>query len=474
MLFKTPDQDVWSFIMQLILRKVLWALATLAVCLNPLLGAQPNIVYILLDDAGYGDFSSYGQTLFSTPNIDRMASEGMRFTRHYSGSTVCAPSRCSLMTGLHTGHTFIRGNKEVQPEGQWPLPEDTMTMPKLLQEAGYVTGAFGKWGLGGPGSSGDPMRQGFQTFFGYNCQREAHTFYPNHLWHNSERVALDGHTYSHDLIMAKALEFIRSNKGKPFFCFMPITIPHAAMHVPDEDHEPFRKVFPQFEGVIGKYKGPEVDNPVAAFAGMMTRMDRGVGDVLDLIKELGLVLNTLVMISSDNGPHKEGGHRPDFFNSNGGLRGIKRDLYEGGIRVPLIAHWPGVIAPGTETSHVSAQWDLLPTFCDLAGIPSPAMIDGKSMVPTLMGRHGEQQRHDYLYFEFHERGKKQAIVMGDWKGVRTNLAQNPDAPLELYNLAQDRGEEINIAESNPQIVLKMKALMKEAHVPSEIFPFFAN
>ena len=290
---------------------------------------QPNVIYILLDDAGYGDLSCYGQKKFATPNIDRLATEGIRFTDHYSGSTVCAPTRCSLMTGLHTGHCFVRGNREVKPEGQSPMPADIVTIPRLLHQAGYTTGMFGKWGLGAPGSTSDPM-QHFDSFYGYNCQREAHNFYPDHLWKNDQRVELDGNTYSHDLIIQNAFDFIRTNKKGPFFCYMSVTIPHAAMQVPEDSMAEFRKKFAQFEGTIGKYAGPDVNNPVAGFAGMMTRLDQQVGQLLALLKELDIDDNTLVMLSSDNGPHKEGGHQPDFFDSNGPLRGYKRDLYEGG------------------------------------------------------------------------------------------------------------------------------------------------
>ncbi|MCB1093682.1 MAG: sulfatase-like hydrolase/transferase, partial [Verrucomicrobiae bacterium] len=285
--------------------------------------------------------------------MDRLATEGMRFTDHYSGSTVCAPTRCSLMTGLHTGHTFVRGNREVKPEGQAPMPTDIVTIPRLLKGAGYATGAFGKWGLGAPGSESDPAEH-FDLFFGYNCQREAHNYYTDHLWKNRERVELDGKTYSHDVILGEALEFIRAHRESPFFVYLPVTIPHAAMHVPEEEMTPFRKQFPQFEDTIGKYAGPEVRNPVAAFAAMMTRLDRGVGELLDLLKELKLDDNTLVMLSSDNGPHQEGGHQPDFFDSNGPLRGHKRDVTEGGIRAPLLARWPGKIEAGSVSHLVSA------------------------------------------------------------------------------------------------------------------------
>jgi arylsulfatase A-like enzyme len=432
---------------------------------------QPNIIYILLDDAGYGDLGCYGQKKFTTPNIDRLASEGMRFTDHYSGSTVCAPTRCSLMTGLHTGHCFVRGNREVKPEGQSPMPADVVTIPRLLHQAGYQTGMFGKWGLGAPGSTSDPM-QHFDSFFGYNCQREAHNFYPDHLWKNDQRVELDGKTYAHDVIVENALNFVRSNSTGPFFCYMSVTIPHAAMQVPEDSMTPFRKKFPQFEDVIGKYAGPDVRNPVAGFAGMMTRLDQQVGQLLTLLQELDIDDKTLVMLSSDNGPHKEGGHQPDFFDSNGPLRGYKRDLYEGGIRAPLLARWPGKLEAGAVSHLISAHWDMLPTFCELAGAKTPTGLDGISIVPTLLGHADEQAQHGALYWEFSERGRSQAARVGNWKGVRLDLKKNPDAPIELYDLSNDIGEEHNIADTHPEIVSKLKAVMQREHVESESFPLF--
>lgn len=432
---------------------------------------KPNIIYILLDDAGYGDFSCYGQEKFETPNIDQIAAEGLRFTDHYSGSTVCAPTRCSLMTGLHTGHCEVRGNREVNPEGQAPIAADTVTIAKLLKSAGYATGAFGKWGLGAPGSVGEPNKQGFDTFYGYNCQRQAHSYYPDHLWENDKRVELDGDTYSHDLIAEQSLKFVRDHKDGPFFCFIPTTIPHAAMHVPEDDAKPFREKFPQFKDKVGKYSGRPVKNPAAAFAGMMTRLDREIGRLSALLKELGIDDNTILFITSDNGPHKEGGHVPDFFNSNGGLRGHKRDLYEGGIRAPLIARWPGKIAKGETTDLISAHWDMLPTFCELAGIDTPQHTDGLSIVPTLTGNRNGQKNHDFLYWEFHEQGKKQAVRMGKWKGVRLNIAKNPQAPIELYNLEEDPAEKRNIAAKHAEIVAKLTKAMAESHVESPTFPF---
>ncbi len=432
---------------------------------------KPNIIYILLDDAGYGDLSCYGQEKFETPNIDRIAKEGMKFTQHYSGSTVCAPTRCSLMTGKHTGHCVVRGNREVKPEGQAPMPADVVTIPRLLKKAGYTSGMFGKWGLGAPGSTSDPMEH-FDVFYGYNCQRQAHNYYPDHLWSNNEFVQLDGKTYAADLIFEQSLKFIRDNKGAPFFLYLPVTVPHAAMQAPEDSVAPYREKFPQFEKVQGKYAGTTINNPIAAFAGMMTRLDSQVGALQQLLKELNLEENTIVLLSSDNGPHKEGGHDPEFFNSNGPLKGHKRDLYEGGIRAPLLASWKGRIAPGSSSKLISAHWDMLPTFCEIAGVEAPANIDGISILNELTGNPDMQKQHRYLYWEFTERGKSQAARKGDWKAVRKNLKKNPEAPIELYDLSKDIGEENDIAAEHPQIVKEMSRILEEAHVPSETFQLF--
>jgi len=431
---------------------------------------KPNIVYIIADDLGYGDLGCYGQTHFATPHIDRLADEGMKFTQHYSGSTVCAPSRCVLMTGLHTGHSYIRGNKEHQPIGQEPIPAGTGTVAKRLKQAGYATGAFGKWGLGYPGSEGDPVRQGFDEFFGYNCQRSAHRYYPDFLWHNDRKVDLDGKTYSHTLIMKAALDFIRRHKAGPFFCFMPVTIPHAAMEAPEEFVAPFRKQFAEFEDTVGTYAGAETKNPVAAFAGMMTVLDQGVGQVLALLKELGLDSGTAVLFTSDNGPHHEGGHRPDFFDSNGPLTGLKRDLTEGGIRVPMLARWPGRIAPGAVTDHISAFWDVLPTLSDLAGAAAPEGIDGLSFLPTLLGQTDRQKPHAYLYWEFHEMGGNRAVRMGKWKAIQHNLQKKPTAVM-LYDLETDLAEQHDVAADHPDIVKQVEQIFAEAHTPSALWPF---
>lgn len=451
---------------------LLFFAATLFLLQASAIAQSPNIVFIMLDDAGYGDFSCTGQRFFETPNIDRLAREGMIFTDHYSGSTVCAPTRCCLMMGVHTGHAYIRGNRETKPEGQSPIPKNAVTIPRLLKDAGYVTGMFGKWGLGSPGSHADPMEH-FDRFYGYNCQRLAHNYYPKYLWDNDQKRALDGETYSSDLINQQALEFIRANKARRFFCYLPTTVPHASMHAPEESVAPFRPKFQQFEDKIGKYSGPEVKNPVAAFAGMMTRLDSQIGQLLDLLEELGIDNNTIVMLTSDNGPHKEGGHMPDFFDSNGPFRGHKRDLYEGGIRLPLLARWPGKIEAGSTSNHICAHWDMLATMCDLAQTKTPQPTDGISIVPTLIGDSAIQKKHDYLYWEFPSRGGGQAVRIGKWKGVRLNLKKTSgNSPIQLFDLDQDQGETNDIATAHPEITAKMQTIFKSAHEPSDLFKLY--
>lgn len=444
---------------------------------------RPNIVYILADDLGYGDLSCYGQTNFFTPNIDKLAETGMKFTQHYAGCTVCAPSRSSLMTGQHTGHTFIRGNKEVQPEGQYPLEAKAITMAEVLKEAGYVTGAFGKWGLGSPGSEGDPNKQGFDEFYGYNCQRFGHHYYPYHMWHNQEKVMLAGNEgkqtgeYGPEVIQKQALKFLEDNKDKPFFMYYPSIIPHAELRAPEEYMAKYRgKFLPEKE-----YKGvddgstyrtmPYGSQPEthAAFAAMIDYLDMQVGEIIAKLKELGIYENTLIIFTSDNGPHQEGGADPDYFDSNGVLKGYKRDLYEGGIRVPMIAVWEGKIKPGTESDHPSAFWDVFPTVAEITGIPTPENIDGLSFLPALLGK--EQNSHDYLYWEFHERGGRKALRQGEWKLIHYNVLKPDLTTTELYNVVEDPGEENNVAETHPEIVNELEEIMKTARTESEIYSF---
>ncbi|MEN8116794.1 MAG: arylsulfatase [Bacteroidota bacterium] len=446
---------------------------------------KPNIVYILADDLGYGDLSCYGQTHFQTPNLDKMATEGMLFTQHYAGTTVCAPSRSSLMTGQHTGHTPIRGNKGWEPEGQWPLPAEALTMAEILKEAGYTTGAFGKWGLGFIETEGDPNKQGFDEFYGYNCQSLAHNYYPGHLWDNHEKVELTENSgdkfevYAPHLIHERALQFIKKNKDKPFFLYYPSTIPHAELLIPEENLAEFHGKFPPEKEYKGaepgdkKFReGPYGTQPEshAAFAAMVTLLDKQVGEVLAKLKELGLDKNTLVIFTSDNGPHLEGGADPDYFNSNGPLKGYKRDLYEGGIREPMIAWWPEKIEAGSKSNHISAFWDVMPTVAELAGVKAPDNIDGISFLPSLLKVKG-QKEHKYLYWEFHERGGRKALRKGDWKLVRYNVKKVGETTTELYNLANDIGEENNVADKHPEIVSELMELMNSARTESEVFQF---
>lgn len=461
-----------------------------AAWLMPAEGA-PNIIYILADDLGYGDLGCYGQQKFSTPNIDRLAREGMRFTSFYAGNTVCAPSRSALLTGQHTGHTSIRGNAEVMPEGQEPLPADTLTIPEVLRPAGYTSGAFGKWGLGFVGTEGDPQAQGFDRFFGYNCQRFAHRYFPPYLWDGTRQVFLPGNdmrsttTYAPDVLHDEMLGFIRTHASGPFFLFVATPIPHAELAAPDDEIlAQFKGKFPEvpFPGWNGVWGGEAAYGPNAApggyapqatpratFAAMVTRLDRQVGDLLRLLDELGIADNTLVIFTSDNGPHVEGGHEESFFDSNGPFRGHKRDMYEGGIRVPMIARWPGRIAAGRIVDQPFAAWDILPTLSELAGVNPPVGVDGLSMVPILLGRPG-QQRHEYLYWEFSEGRPVQAVRAGDWKAIHTFADKERPARTELYNLAADPGETTNLAAEEPLVTERLRRYMAEAHRFNARFP----
>lgn len=451
---------------------------------------KPNIIYILADDLGYGDLSSYGQVNFKTPHIDKLAENGIKFTQHYTGSAVCAPSRSSLMTGLHTGHTPIRGNRELKgQEGQEPIPASSITIAEVLKDAGYTNGAFGKWGLGYIGSTGDPINQGFDEFYGYNCQRQAHRYYPTHLWKNDEKVLLKGNdytntvTYAPDLIQKETLRFLEDNKDKPFFAYVPLVLPHAELMAPKDSI--FKKYDGKFKEVPHTTKerytsdyGPDInpteyssqDKPYAMYASMVDRLDVYVGQIVAKVKELGIEDNTIIMFASDNGPHKEGGANPAYFNSGGGLRGEKRDLYEGGIRTPFIVVWPNKIKAGTTTNMVSAFWDILPTVADITETTIPAEVDGVSLVPTLLNK-GEQKQHDYLYWEFNIQKGRKAVRKGDYKGVWYKMNADKPGNFELYNLKNDEAETTNIADKHPKIVLEMKQLMKDSHTESKLFPF---
>ncbi len=472
--------------------------------------ARPNIVFILADDLGYGDLGCYGQTKIHTPRIDRMAAEGMRFTQLYSGNAVCAPSRCVLMTGKHPGHAFVRNNREYKPEGQEPLPAGTVTIPGLLKAAGYVTGGFGKWGLGGPDSSGAPLNQGMVRFFGYNCQAVAHNFFPTYLWDDGRKADLanpafsahdqlkpgenpgdaqtykrfQGSQYSADLIAEEARKFIRENKDKPFFCYFPTNVPHLALQVPEDSLAEYQGKWddPPYKGGNGYL--PHFA-PKAAYAAMITRMDREVGRLMDLVKELGLEENTIFVFSSDNGPltgeHQGlGGTDGSFFNSNAGFRNGKGTLYEGGIRLPGIVRWKGKIQPGGVSGRVVGFEDWMPTLMELAelGGKTPADTDGISFAPTLKGK--KQPERPFLYREFPGYGGQQSLRMGDWKAVRQNLlltkkmiAQGLKPAFELYDLAADPHEEHDVAAQHPDLVGKMTEIMKAQHTPSKEFPFAA-
>ena len=440
---------------------------------------KPNIIFILADDLGYGDIGCYGQQKIETPNIDRLAKMGVKFTQFYAGSTVCAPSRCSFMTGMHTGHAAIRGNVTLKPEGQFPLPDSLVTIAMLLKKAGYATAAFGKWSLGFITTPGDPQKKGFDEFYGYNCQTLAHNYYPDHLWHNHERIDLSGNLksdsiYSADLIHQQAMNFLNAKHRQPFFLYLPYTLPHADVIVPhDEVYDYYVKKFgEQPQKSPGKENAHFDPYPHAAFAAMVSRLDKFVGEIMNAVKEKGIEKNTLIIFTSDNGPHKEGGGDPEFFNSNGGLKGIKRDLYEGGIRVPFIACQPGVTKPGTVNEMPAAFWDLYPTFLQMAKVSLVNDIDGISLVQALKGQ--KQKQHDYLYWELHESGGKQALRFGNWKGVKLNVSTNENSTIELYDLKIDPQEKNNVASEHPEIAQQIEKLMKQAYSTNKDWLFKAS
>lgn len=412
----------------------------------------PNIVFVLADDLGYGELGCYGQDKILTPCIDRMAAEGTRFTSAYAGSTVCAPSRCALMTGKHLGHCTVRGNKSRQGE-RVPLQPEDVTVAEVLRGAGYATAAVGKWGLGEPGTTGIPNRQGFDFWFGYLNQANAHSYYPPFLWQNEEKVDLPGNLngrreqYSHDLMTNEALAFIEGNRDRPFFLYLAYTLPHAKLEPPDDV----------------PYTDRDWPQPLRNFASMVTRLDTAVGKVLSKLENLGIDENTIVFFTSDNGPHREGGNDPDFFRSSGPLRGIKRDLYEGGIRVPMIARWPGRVSAGTVSDQPWAFWDVLPTAAELSGTGAPEGIDGISMAPAIL--RGERIERPYFYWEFFEGGLSQAARMGDWKAVRKQ-----QGAIELYDLSKDLGETNDVAPEHPDVVAKIAAILRTARTPSEEWP----
>jgi arylsulfatase len=435
---------------------------------------RPNIIYILADDLGYSELGSYGQTKIKTPNIDKLAAEGMKFTDHYCGNAVCAPSRCCLMTGLHPGHAHVRNNKDYTvsgcERGQLPIPDSAVTIQELAKQAGYKTGAMGKWGLGGECSTGHPNNQGVDHWFGFLDQWEAHFYYPDHLWRNNEKVLYPennirtGQTYSHDEIAKEALEFINDNKDKPFFLYLPFTIPHVSLQVPQDSLDEYLELgWPETPYAGGHYTGH--DTPRACYAAMITRMDKNVGRVMALIKQLDLDDDTIVMFTSDNGTTYCCGVDYNFFESVKPLRGLKGSLYEGGVRVPLIARWPGKIKPGTTSNHLSAFWDMMPTLCDLVGVKAPENTDGISFLPELLGKSNQQ--HEYLFWEI---GSKMAARKGKWKAVWTDVKTQPTPTIALYDLDADISESTNVASSNSSVVSEMEQIRTEAHVYSPEFP----
>jgi arylsulfatase A-like enzyme len=458
---------------------------------------KPNIIYILADDLGYGELGSYGQTKIKTPNLDRLAEQGVRLTNHYSGAPVCGPARCTLITGRHLGHSIVRDNwedggyeqSETAKEGQYPLPPNTYTIGTMLQKAGYQTGSVGKWGLGGPESTGLPQDQGFDFFFGYLCQRKAHNYYPTHLWRNDEKINLrnryfdahqtlkedpndpanyeqySGKVYAADVMADQGVQFVRKNAKTPFFLYAAYAVPHVALQVPQDSVDeyigkfPGEKPYPGGRGYLPHYK------PLSAYAAMITRMDRDIGDLMDTLDELGIADNTLIMFTSDNGPtHDVGGVDTGFFNSADGLRGLKGSVFEGGLRVPFIARWPGKIEAGTESAFPSAFWDMMPTFAEVAGTSVDAETDGVSMLPALFGE--TEKRDGHLLWEFSGYGGQQAVRKGKWKAVRQQVKKNPDAPIMLFDLSVDRNEKNDVAAQNPEIVERLKKIMFSDRSPA--------
>jgi arylsulfatase A-like enzyme len=481
-----------------------YALLVTGLCAAP--SRLPNLVFILADDLGYGDLGCYGQQKIKTPNLDRLAREGMKLLSHYSGHNVCAPSRCVLMSGKHPGHGYIRENRGgvgERGEGQEPVPAGELSLPLTLRRLGYTLGAFGKWGLGPVGSTGDPQQQGFQRFYGYNCQAVAHNYYPTHLWSNETRIALNnpkfaahqslgagvdpsypsnyarfrGTEYAPDLIASQALEFVRENRDRPFFLYYPTTIPHLALQVPDDSLAEYAGRFPEEPYVGGRSYLPH-PTPRAAYAAMVSRLDREVGRILDLLRELGLEQNTLVVFTSDNGPlyDRLGGTDTEFFNSAGGLRGRKGSYYEGGFRVPCLVRWTGRIPPGSVSTRVTGFEDWLPTLLELMGRGAevPKGIDGFSFARTLLGKN--QTARSFLYRESPGYGGQQCVRDGKWKLVRRHLNPNPNSPntpaptTELYNLAVDPAESTDVATEHPRVVARLAAIARQQHRPSKLWP----
>lgn len=470
---------------------------SLLVGLNtPLLAQQkPNIIYIYVDDMGYGELGSYGQEKIKTPHLDQLAKEGIRFTQHYAGAPVCAPSRAMLMTGKHSGHSYIRGNYELggfaddKEGGQMPLPEGTFTIGHLMQNAGYATAAIGKWGLGMHNTTGSPNKQGFDYFYGYLDQKQAHNFYPTHLWENSQWDTLKnsyvyvhkaipkdspdeafeqfkGNEYSMDKMSEKVFSFIQDHKDEPFFLYLPYTGPHVSLQAPEEEIKKYLGKFEE-QPYYGDQGYAASKYPLSTYAAMISYCDAQVGKIMALLKTLHLDENTIVMFSSDNGPTFNGGVDIDFFNSTGGLRGRKQDLYEGGIRVPFIARWPGKIQASQVTDLISSQYDLMETLADLTG-EKAWKNDGVSFLPTLLGKNSEQKTHPYLYFEFPEQKGQIAIRIQNLKAVKSNMSIDKNATWEIYNLETDRAEKTNIANEYPDLIQQLDDIVAKEHQNSHL------
>lgn len=438
----------------------------------------PNIILIMADDLGWKELGCYGQEKIKTPHIDQLAAEGIRFIQYYAGSAVCAPSRCNLITGMHGGHAYIRDNSEVEDTktgifgGQIPIPESVPSIAKTLKQAGYVTGCFGKWGLGGQGNTGDPLRQGFEQFYGYNCQRNAHNLYPKYLEDNEGIHELKGNDrtrtgeqYAPQLIADRALEFVKQNKENQFFLYYPTVMPHLALQVPEADLAQYKSAWPETPYKAGTYLSHET--PRACYAAMITFMDRQVGRLMDLLKELQLDSNTIVFFTSDNGTtYLKEQVDYEFFDSVGPIRGLKGSLYEGGIRVPMIVRWPDHIKPGTSSDLLAAHYDLPATLADLAGTEFDERGDGISLLSTLLGQDAQQKKHEFLFWDFHGYGGQTAVRMGKWKGIKNDQIMHPNAPLELYNLDIDIGEKDNVIKEYPDIAERIESIMfRERTIP---------
>ena len=472
---------------RLLLLAFLWMLYSCTENTEP---QRPNIIYILADDLGYGELGGYGQEKIHTPNLDRMAAQGMRFTQHYTGAPVCAPSRYMLLTGTHAGHAYIRGNYELgqfsdaNEAGQMPIPKTTPTLAKLLKKAGYQTAMIGKWGLGFVNTTGSPLVQGFDYYFGYLDQKQAHNYYPTHLWENDRVFPLKnsyvyvhqalgkdpkaedfdrfkGRAYAPDLLVQKAIDYITNrSKEKPFFLYYPSPLPHVSLQVPDSLLTVYQGDFKETP-YLGRYGYASHESPKSAYAAMITHLDDEVGKLWEAVKAQGLEENTILMFSSDNGPTFAGGVDANFFASAGGLRGLKMDLYEGGIRVPFIAYWKNKIPAGQTSAHISGHWDIYNTIAELVGAASRSE-DGLSLLPTLLGKLGQEQ-HEYLYFEYPEKQGQVALRIADWKFVKTNMKKQANTPWELYDLSIDPAEKNNLAGIHPELLLIADSLLQVSH-----------